>query len=121
MLFFSCHLDGTAVCLVEPGGGWDISRGSDLRVNRRDVECWMTLMRVLGLLWVFVILFSCPLSPFHRRCRVGVYSLSVGLPPTRVLGPLWTVVGGCLAVVLSMHPFARRCRVGVYGLCILRP
>lgn len=78
-------------------------------------------MRVLGLLWVFIILFSCLLSPFHRRCRVGVYSLSVGLPPTRVLGLLWTLVGGCLAVVLSMHPFARRCRVGVSGLCVLRP
>lgn len=56
------------------------SRGSDLRVSRRDAECWMPLMQVLELLWVVVLLLACPLCPFHRRCRVGVYGLTVLYP-----------------------------------------
>lgn len=111
--------------------GWG-SRGSDLRVNRRGAEFWMPLMRVLGLLLAVVLLLSCSSCFFRRRCRVGVWALSV-LYPRRgcweiyggVLGLLWagvgTLMGGCLDIVMLLRPFARRCRVRVYGLCVLRP
>lgn len=55
--------DGAMPCRTRRGLG---SRGSDVGVNRREPECWVYLTRVLGCLWVVVLMLSCPLS----GCRI---------------------------------------------------
>lgn len=70
------------------------SRGSDVRDSRRDAECWKPLMQVLELLWVVVLLLSCPLCLFYRRCCVRVHGL--------LYSGVVTLMGGCHVIVLSV-------------------
>lgn len=101
MLFFSCHLDGTAVCLAEPRGGWDISgvrsQGQSTRCRVLDAPDAGVGALVGGCLVVVLPVVSASL-------RVGVYGLSVGLPRTRVWGPLWAGVGTVLMLSCRYIP-----------------